>query len=152
MSLVPALGTTKSMAPLLYIHPPIRYLYTLRISFLSHRCSSLNILHSLSLSSEEILQSLNHLLDPLLSSLQYMLVSLVLGSPALAIGLQMGLTSAEQRGRITSLDLLATLSLIQPKTHWLPCRKDTLLAQGQPLHTPRTFSSKLLPSQLAPSL
>ena len=65
----------------------------------------------------------------------------------------MGLTSAEQWGRIASLDPLATLNLMQLRIHWLPCHKGTLLARGQPLvHAPRTSSAKLPPSQLAPSL
>jgi len=39
----------------------------------------------------------------------------VLRAPELDMGLQGGLTRAEQRGRITSLDLLATLLLMQPR-------------------------------------
>jgi len=38
----------------------------------------------------------------------------VLRAPELDAGLQMGLTRAEQRGRISFLDLLATLLLMQP--------------------------------------
>jgi len=42
----------------------------------------------------------------------------VLRAPELDAGLQGGLTREEQRGRITSLDLLPTLLLMQPRI-WL---------------------------------
>lgn len=101
----------------------------------------------------QMLQSHNHHLDPSLGLFHYVIVALVLGNPALATALRMGLPSAEQRGRITFPDLLATLVLIHHRIHWLPCCKGTLLAHGQLLvHTSRTLSAKLLPSQLAPIL
>jgi len=56
-----------------------------------------------------MLQALNHLCGPSLDSLHYVHVSLELGSPELGPAVRMHLTRAEWRGRITSLDLLATL-------------------------------------------
>lgn len=53
----------------------------------------------------EVLPSRNHLHGPLLNCLQYIHVSLVLGSPELD-QLQCGLTSAERRGRIATIDSL----------------------------------------------
>jgi len=58
-------------------------------------------------------QSLNHLCSPLLCLSQCVHISLVLGTPNLYPSLQMHLTSAEHRERITSLDLLAKLLLMQ---------------------------------------
>lgn len=44
-----------------------------------------------------------------------MLMSLILGSPKLESALQLGLVSADQRGRITSLGLPAIHFLMQPR-------------------------------------
>jgi len=66
-------------------------------------------------------QEMGHVLgtgDPTSSDpyfLQYVSASLVLGSPELDPS-PMCLTGAEQRGRITCLDLLATVLLLQPRT------------------------------------
>jgi len=62
-----------------------------------------------------MLQSLHYLCGSLPDSFLYVHVSLVLGSPALDTALQTCLTRADQRRRITSLDLLAALCLKQPK-------------------------------------
>lgn len=61
-----------------------------------------------------MLQSINHLCSPLLDSLQYGHVCLVWRSTHLDAVLQKCAASAEQGGRIASLDLLATLLLMQP--------------------------------------
>jgi len=62
-----------------------------------------------------MLQYLHRTRGPLLGCPQHAHVSLVLGSPALNAALRARLASAEQRGRITSLDLLATLFAAQPR-------------------------------------
>jgi len=86
----------------------------------------------------EMLQTLIHLCDPSLDSHQYINASLVLGSPELDKHSRCGLTSAEQRGRITSLNLVATLCLKQlripfasfaARAHcWLVLNKEKLLS------------------------
>lgn len=63
------------------------------------------------LSARKVFQSFNHLCGPSLVLSQYVPVSLVLGNTAL----QMLLTGAKQKGRITSLDLMAMLCLMQPQ-------------------------------------
>lgn len=60
-----------------------------------------------------MLQSLNHLCGLLLVSLQYL--SCVLGSLELDAAAMCGLTAAEQRRRITSLDLLVVLFLVHSR-------------------------------------
>lgn len=65
-----------------------------------------------------MLQSLNHVHGPLLDLLQYVAISVVLGSSALDPTVQMCLTRAKQRVRITSLSLLETLCSMQPKMHF----------------------------------
>lgn len=62
-----------------------------------------------------MLQSLNHLCGLSQVSLWYVHVSLILVIPVLDPALQMCLTRAEERGRITSLDLLLMLCLTQPR-------------------------------------
>ena len=100
----------------------------------------------------KILQSLSHLCGPLLGSLQYVHVRLVLGSPEQDPALRMGLISAEQRGRITSLDLLAILLLMQPKMLLAAfCCKGVLLAHVNLVST-ASSSAKLLSSQAVRSL
>lgn len=58
---------------------------------------------------------LNHLSDLSLNLLQKVYISLVLGMPGLELALQMCLTSADRRRRMTSLHLLATHILMQPR-------------------------------------
>ena len=80
---------------------------------------------------------------------------LVLGSPTLDLALQLCLTGAEQRGRITSLELLAVLLLMQPRrlVAFLATRaRCWLVVDLLPTRIPRTFSGKLLSSQLATSV
>ena len=62
-----------------------------------------------------MLEALSSLCNVLLDSLPYAHVGLVLENPELDRGLQMCLIRAEQKGRITSLDLLARLCLVQPR-------------------------------------
>lgn len=63
----------------------------------------------------EMLQSLRHLSDSLLDFLQYVHVCLALGGPELDTALQVWPHSAEQRGMITSLDLLVMVVPMQPR-------------------------------------
>lgn len=65
-----------------------------------------------------MLQLLNHVHGPSLDLLQYVAISLALGSSALDPTVQMCLTRAKQRVRITSLSLLETLCSMQPKMHF----------------------------------
>lgn len=95
----------------------------------------------------EMFQSPNHLSGPLLALLQYPHVSLVLGGPAVDLAIQTVLTRAEQWGRITSLDLLPTPCLIQPRvllaTFAMRARCWDMVSLVSP-STPRPFSPKLL--------
>ena len=66
-----------------------------------------------------------------------------------------GLTSAEQRGRITSLDLMATLPLMQPRIPlaFLVARAHCWLTLNLvSTKSPSSFSTKLLPSWSAASI
>lgn len=62
-----------------------------------------------------MLQSLNYLHGPLGDSVQYAHVSLVLRAPDWDTAPQMCLTRAKQMGMFTSLDLLVTRFLMQPR-------------------------------------
>ncbi|KAK4810782.1 hypothetical protein QYF61_008754, partial [Mycteria americana] len=64
------------------------------------------------------------------------------------------LTSAEERGRITSLDLLAILCLMQPRIPLaLAARAHCwLMFNLVSTRTPRSFSARLLSSWVAPSI
>jgi len=108
-SLVVSLGTTtqKHLARLPYSSSPVRCLYRLIRSPAAFSSSGWLIPASASV-------TLNHLCGLLLDSFQYVHVSLVLGSPAMDTALQFCLSRAEQRLRITSLDLLAMLCLLHP--------------------------------------
>ncbi|KAK4812332.1 hypothetical protein QYF61_017109 [Mycteria americana] len=68
-----------------------------------------------------------------------------------------GLTRAEQRGRITSLDLLATLLFMQPRiwlAFWAASAHCQLTSSFSSTSTPKSFSAGLLsiPSSLKPVL
>ncbi|KAK4819077.1 hypothetical protein QYF61_025310 [Mycteria americana] len=63
----------------------------------------------------EVLQPTDHLHGPPLDSLQQLHVLLMLGTPELDAVLQVGPHQHGAEGRITSLDLLATLLLMQPR-------------------------------------
>lgn len=74
---------------------------------------------------------------------------LILGSPTLDLALQLWPISAEQRERITSLELLAML-LLRRLVAFLAMRAHCWLVVALlPARIPRTFSGKLLSSQLA---
>ena len=73
-------------------------------------------------------------------------VSLQLGSPVLDTALQVCLTRAEKRGRITSLKLLAILCLMQEPFGHLCC-KGTLLTFNLSIRTSRSFSAMLVNPQ-----
>lgn len=97
-----------------------------------------------------MLQALSCLHDPSLDLLEYAHVSLVLDNPALDTALQMCLPGAEQRGRITSFDLLE----VQPKrllSFFARRMHDRFLANLS-TRTPRTFSAKPVPTWCAPNL
>lgn len=63
----------------------------------------------------QTLQSLHQFHDLTLDSFQYVHVALIQGSLELDPALQMCLNMAEERRKITSLDLMVVLSLMQPK-------------------------------------
>jgi len=66
-----------------------------------------------------------------------------------------GLTRVEQRGRIPSLDLLATLLLMQPKTQlafWAASTHCRVLLSSSSTMTPKSSSSGLLSIHSLPSL
>ena len=66
-----------------------------------------------------------------------------------------GLSIAEQRGRITSLDLLATLFAMYPRIRlafWATRSHCWLMTNQLPTRTPRSFSTELLSSRSAPHL
>ena len=152
LPLVLSLGTTeRGLAPS-SLHPPFRYLYTLIRSpwaFLR-----LNSLSTQPFIRGEMLQSLHHLngslvlspVSPCLSCTEELRT--VPSNPGVA-------TSAEQRGRITSLSLLAILCLMQPRipfTFFATRACCWLMFSLLSTRTPRYFSAKLLFSQLAPSM
>ena len=64
----------------------------------------------------------------------------LLGSPELDTALQMGLTSVEWRGWITTLPLLVMLIPIQPRVLLsLLCHKSALLGHAQLVHQPHLW-------------
>lgn len=89
---------------------------------------------------------------PLLDSLQYFPFSLALWSSAWDPALQMHLTRALQKERITSLNLLAMLILTKPRMS--TCHRRMLLAHDQlDVHQDRrSFSAELYWSWSAPSV
>ena len=111
------------------------------------------LLAFLSVVARQMLHSLNnHVLD----LLQYVHVSLVLGNPALYTALQMYFTRTEQRGRITSLDLLTMFCQPSQEAAGI-CHMSTLLASGQlgltrigvswgSTRTPKSYSANLFSS------
>jgi len=81
----------------------------------------------------------------------------MLRAPELDIVVQMGSHQNRIEGRITSLDLLATLLLMQPKIWWIFWAASThcqLMASFSSTSTPKSFSSGLLsiPSSALPVL
>ncbi|XP_032838773.2 uncharacterized protein LOC104362216 isoform X2 [Tyto alba] len=100
------------------------------------------------------LQSLSHLHSPVLDRLQEDRVFLVLESPELDPALWMCLTSAKEKGRIASLDLLSTFFLREPRwpLPFFAARVHCWLVIILSTRTPRSFSAKLLPSQSALSV
>ena len=98
----------KGLAPPSF-HCPFRYLQTQRRSLWAISSPGWTIW------AISLLQSFHHLHGPMPGYLQWVLVYPALGSPELVPGLQHCLTSAEQKGSITSLDLLATVCLLQPR-------------------------------------
>lgn len=99
------------------------------------------------------LQSLHLLCRPSLGSLPYVHVSFVLGNPQLDTALQFWPCNAEQKGRITFLDLqdicpmqpMVPLAFFVARTH---CRITFTLVSRR---TPRLFSSKHLSRLVFPS-
>lgn len=149
LTLVLSTSTTeKSLAPF-SLFPPIKYLYFPEPSLLLTEESHL----SQPVLIGKIFWSLNHLCISTLDSPQYVHVSFLLGNPELYMGLQCGLTNADQEGRIPFLDLMAMLFLMllrmllaafATRASWwfmvslLSCR------------TPRSLSAELLSRKLAP--
>ena len=66
-----------------------------------------------------------------------------------------GRLSQEQRGRITSFDLLVTILLMQPRIHlafWTARAQCLLMLSLSSTNTPKSFSSGLLSSHSPPNL
>ena len=80
----------------------------------------------------------------------------MLGTPELDAALQGGLSRAEQRGRIPSLDLLLlTLLDTQPRTRvafWAASTHCQVTLSFLSINTPKSFSSGLLSIHSLPSL
>ncbi|KAK4807440.1 hypothetical protein QYF61_001991 [Mycteria americana] len=103
----------------------------------------------------EVLQPPDHFCGPPLDPLQQLHVLLVLRTPELDAVLQGGLTRAEQRGRIPSLDLLATLLWMQPRmllAFWAASAHCRLMSSLSSISTPKSFSTGLLSIPSSPSL
>lgn len=117
--------------PIFFTTPSLKYLYTLMSSLLQAKHSQL----SQCMLVHQVLESLKHFNGPSLDKRYYFQVFLILGSPELGTALRMCPSSAEQRGRIPSLNLLAMCHLAQPRpgSGW-------------------AFSAKLLSRHSAPSL
>lgn len=88
----------------------------------------------------------------LLDILQYAHVLLALGRPKPGTADQMYLTSAEQRRRIMSLDLLETPFLMQAEmlVAFFAARAHYWFMISLSIRTPRSFSAELLASRVAP--
>ncbi|KAK4829642.1 hypothetical protein QYF61_005935 [Mycteria americana] len=103
----------------------------------------------------EVFQPSDHLHGPPLDSLQQLHVLLVLRAPELDAALQGGLTRAEQRGRIPSLALLATLLWMQPRIRlafWAASAHCQVMLSFSSTNTPKSFSSGLPSIPSLPSL
>lgn len=72
----------------------------------------------------QVLWSLNHLHSPVLDLLQKVHIILVLKCQELDLALQIHLTGAEDKGQITSHDLLAKSSWCSPGSHRPPLQQD----------------------------
>ena len=114
------------------LHLLSRYLCMLIRSSPSLFCSRLNNPSSLSLSSWDRCSS------PFITSVAHRWTLSSMSMSLLCWGAQnrtqhsrCNLTSAEQKGRLTSLLLLAIFPLVQPRCCWLFCCKGTLLAHVQ---------------------
>ena len=152
--LVLLLGTIEKSLASPFLHPPFRYLYTLMRSPLSLLFSKLTSSSSLSFSSQKGCSSPFIIFVALHWTLSNTSVYLLYwGAQHWTQHSRYGLTSTEQRGRITSLDLLAILHLMLatvPLTFatgahfWLAFNLVTT-------RTPESFSAKLLSSWVAPA-
>lgn len=152
LHLVLSLGVAeKSLAPSFFSHP--RYFYTLAgfpLRFLFFRLISHS---SLSLSSHIRFSKPLDIFMALSWTHSSMSVSLVVGSPALGIALHICLARGEQREGITSLDLLVTFCLIQPRRHLTSFAARVhcwFMFSLVSTRTPQVFSAKLLFSSKLP--
>ena len=96
----------------------------------------------------EMFHPSHHFCGPSLDPLQQVHVPPVPGLQSWTQDSTWGLTSAEQRGRITSLDLLAMLLLIQPRIQlpfWVARPHCHVMLSFLSTSTPKSFSSGLLP-------
>ena len=78
----------------------------------------------------------------------------ILGAPGLDAVLQMGLTRAKQRGTITSLALLATPLLMEPRillAFQAASAHCWLMSSFLSTRTPKSFSARLLSRTSSPS-
>ena len=93
----------------------------------------------------EVLQPSDHFCGPPLDPLQQ--VDLFPGLQSWTQDSRLGLTRAEQRGRITSPDLLAILLLMQPRiwlAFWAVSTHCWVMMSFSSTSTPKSFSSRLL--------
>lgn len=109
MPLLPPL-TTKAFP---YVQIGFSFLQLLTAALCPSSLLRLNKSSSLSFSSHIPLQSSNHLSDPLLHLLSYIHTFLALAIPNWTAYSRCSLATAENRGKITSLDLLVTRLPIQ---------------------------------------
>lgn len=154
VSTVLALGTTERSLVPSSLHPLLRDLYTLLRSSLS-LFSRLTSASSLSLSSPE------RCLRPFLIFMTFHLTVSSMSMSLLYRGIQnqtqhstCGLTSAEYRGKPTSLDLLATHCLLKPRTpsDFFAARAHSwLMFKLASTRMPRSCSATLLSSWVARS-
>jgi len=140
------------------LHLLSRYLCTLIRSSPSLLCCRLNSPSSLSLSSQERCCSPFIISVARFWTLSSMSMSLLCwGAQNWTQRSRCNLTSAEQKGRLTSLLLMAMFPLVQPRYCWLFCFLATrahclLMVNLVSTRTPRSFSAKLLCSWAAPSM
>ena len=103
----------------------------------------------------EMLRFLHCLHGPSLDLLRYVHVSLVLGSPELETGLQVQPHQCKERGRITSLNPLTSLCLMQPRIPLAFSATKTfcrLMVSLLSTRLPRFFSAELPSTKLVRSV
>lgn len=158
LSLVPSLGTPRKSLALSCLQPPLEFLWNCCRGISSD--PSEKALHEPSLQVEqflllqhfvvgEMLPALYHRCDPLRGCLQCIQVSPT-REPRTGQSCRFGFISAEQGARITSLGLLVTLLLLQPRSPLPACAATALSCftfNSETVRTAGLFSAKLLSHQ-----